>query len=64
MDESILIETVHNNIKSLKKDLKFWQNSGHKDSKTLKIIQDLEQDLKGEQFKLNEAQKRIERSFY
>ena len=62
MTETILIKTVQSNIKSLKKDLKFWKNSGHKDSVTLKTISDLEKDIKNEQWKLNQAQARIEKA--
>ncbi len=64
MNESILIKTVQNNIKSLKKDLKSWKISGHGDDTTLQIISDLEKDLKNEQFKLDEAKKRIEKAIF
>ena len=64
MNETILIKTIQNNIKSLKKDLKFWKTSGHKDNKTLQTISNLEKDIKKERYKLNEARNRIERAFY
>ena len=64
MSEAILIKTVQNNIKSLKKDLKYWKNSGHKDSATLQTIADLKKEIKKEQWKLDEAQKRIEKAFF
>lgn len=64
MNEAILIKTVQSNIKSLKKDLKFWKNFGHNDDTTLRTIEDLENEIKNEQWKLGEAQKRIERAFF
>ncbi len=64
MNETILIKTVTSNIKTLKKDLKFWKASGHKDNKTLQTISDLEKDIKDEQWKLDETQKRIEKAFF
>ena len=64
MNESILIETVTNNIKSLKKDLKFWKNSGHKDDKTLQTIADLEKDIRNEQWKIDQVKKSIEKSVF
>ncbi len=64
MNETILIKTVTDNIKSLKKDLKFWKASGHKDNKTMQTIADLSKDIKNEQWKLDEAQKRIDKAFF
>lgn len=64
MNETILIKTVTNNIKLLKKDLKFWKTSGHKDNKTLQTIAGLEKDIKDEQWKLDQVKARIERAFY
>lgn len=64
LNESTLIKTVQNNIKSLKKDLKFWKKSGHKDNKTMQTIADLEKDIKNEQWKLDQAKARIEKAFF
>jgi len=64
MNESILIKTVTDNIKSLKKDLKFWENTGHRDDQTIHTIETIKEDIKNEQWKINQVKKSIERSFF
>ena len=64
MNESILIESINDKIKALKKELLYWKNQHKNDVNTRMIILNLNDEIIDNKNRVSQIQKIIERSLF
>ena len=56
MDESILVESINDKIKALRKELSYWKSQHRNDDKTIFIIMGVEHEIENTKDRLNQIQ--------